>query len=210
MSAMIEKYLYDIDQSFAQKTDKDIKMIYAMVFFILVMFSYLLFWDSAEAEYNSAKEASTAVQAKITADKKYLVMNPESKIVKLNQDISTFTSNLESYKQENIFVKEEIEKIPELFYDEQIWGEFIDSVAENARKNDVKLNFFANRLAADKTKFGHVLNLEIKSEGKYKNLIRFVNSIEKSRLVVDIHDLNFSAKTDLRLDFNLSVWGITY
>ena len=50
MSDMIEKYLYDIDQSFAQKSEKDVKLIYMMVFVVLVMFSYLVFWESAEKD----------------------------------------------------------------------------------------------------------------------------------------------------------------
>ena len=113
-------------------------------------------------------------------------------------------------KSENIYIKAEIEKIPELFYDQETWGAFIDSIAESAKKNKVKLNFFANRLAADKTKFGHVLNLEIRAEAPYKNMVKFINEIEKSKLVVDLHDLDLVATEKLNLDLNLSVWGITY
>ena len=31
MTAIFEKFLYDIDQSFSQKSDKDIKLIYMML-----------------------------------------------------------------------------------------------------------------------------------------------------------------------------------
>ncbi|MEN8146374.1 MAG: hypothetical protein ABFR02_02000 [Campylobacterota bacterium] len=210
MSAMLEKYLYDIDQSFAQKSEKDVKMIYVMVFVVLVMFSYLVFWESSEKGYNEIKAASLKVQEKITKDKQYLLMHPESEIVRLNQDIAALNKKLVILKDENVYIKTEIEKIPELFYDQVTWGAFIDSIAENAKKNKVKLNYFANRLADDKTKFGHVLNLEIKAEAPYKNMVRFINAIEKSKLVVDLHDLDLEATTKLNLDLNLSVWGITY
>lgn len=210
MSAIIEKYLYDIDQSFAQKSEKDVKLIYGMVFVVFVMFSYLVFWESAEKGYNDIKAASLKVQDKIQVDKQYLMGHPESMIVNLNRDINTLNAKLVNLKEENVYIKTEIDKIPELFYDQAIWGGFIDSVAENARKNKVKLTFFANRLAADKTKFGHVLNLEIRAESDYKNIIRFMNAIEKSKLVVDLHDLELSADKKINLDLNLSVWGITY
>ncbi|WP_373034281.1 type 4a pilus biogenesis protein PilO, partial [Sulfurovum sp.] len=95
-------------------------------------------------------------------------------------------------------------------YDQETWGAFIDSIAENAKKYKVQLNFFANRLASDKTKFGHVLNLEIQAEATYKNMVNFINAIEKSKLVVDLHDMDLTATTKLNLDLNLSVWGITY
>jgi len=210
MSAIIEKYLYDIDQSFAEKSDKDVKLIYAMVFVALVTFSYLVFWDSAEKGYQDILAASKAVQEKITVDKQYLAQHPESQITKLNQEIAQLNQNLEMLKGENVYIKAEIEKIPELFYDEEIWGSFIDSIAEHARRNKVKLNFFSNKLAGDKTKFGHVLNINISSEGEYKNIMKFMNSIEKSKLVVDIHDLDMNASKKIELDLNLSVWGITY
>ena len=210
MSAVLEKYLYDIDQSFAQKSEKDVKMIYAMVFIVLVMFSYLVFWESSEKGYNDIKAASLKVQDKIAKDKQYLLVNPQSKITRLDQQINDLNKKLVVLKSENVYIKAEIEKIPELFYDQETWGAFIDSIAESARKNKVKLNFFANRLAADKTKFGHVLNLEIKAEAPYKNMVRFINEIEKSKLVVDLHDLELTATTKLDLDLKLSVWGITY
>ncbi len=210
MSAVLEKYLYDIDQSFAQKSEKDVKMIYAMVFIVLVMFSYLVFWESSEKGYNDIKAASLKVQDKIAKDKQYLLVNPQSKIVRLDQQINDLNKKLVILKSENVYIKAEIEKIPELFYDQETWGAFIDSIAESARKNKVKLNFFANRLASDKTKFGHVLNLEIKAEAPYKNMVRFINEIEKSKLVVDLHDLELTATTKLDLDLKLSVWGITY
>jgi len=210
MSAIIEKYLYDIDQSFAQKSEKDVKLIYGMVFVVLVMFSYLVFWESAEKGYNDIKAASLAVQDKIAIDKQYLLGHPQNVITKLDSDIKSLNAKLAYLKEENIYIKSEIDKIPELFYDQAIWGGFIDSVAESARKNKVKLNFFANRLASDKTKFGHVLNLEIKAQAEYKNMIKFMNAIEKSKLVVDLHDLELTADKKLNLELNLSVWGITY
>ncbi len=210
MSAMLEKYLYDIDQSFSQKSDKDVKMIYLMVFVVLVSLSYLLFWESSEQGYNAIVEARMKVEDKIAKDKQYLMMHPESEIVRLDKQIKDLNAKLVTLKDENAFIKAEIEKIPELFYDQETWGAFIDSVAENAKKYKVKLNFFANRLADDKTKFGHVLNLEIQAEAPYKNMVRFMNAIEKSKLVVDLHDMDLEATEKLNLDLKLSVWGITY
>ncbi|MCJ7765262.1 MAG: type 4a pilus biogenesis protein PilO [Thiovulaceae bacterium] len=210
MSAILEKYLYDIDQSFAQKSDKDIKLIYMMIFVIVVMFSYLVFWESSEKGYNEALAASQLVKAKIDTDKQYLMMHPESEIVRLDQQITKLNSALVSLKGENTYIKKEIESIPELFYDEAIWGQFIDSIAENAKKYSIKLNFFANRLASDKTKFGHVLNIEIQAEGSYRDMVKFINAIEKSTLVVDLHDMELKATDKLDLDLKLSVWGITY
>lgn len=210
MTAIFEKFLYDIDQSFSQKSDKDIKIIYMMIFVVLVTFSYLVFWETAEQGYKDAQAASLAVQDKINADRQYLLMHPEGEIVRLDQQIVELNSKYAALTSENTYIKAEIEKIPELYYDQETWGEFIDSIAEKAKVNKIKLNFFSNRLALDKTKFGHVLNIEIEAEGNYQNMVTFMNAIEKSKLVVDLHDLDLSAGKKLSLDLNLSVWGITY
>ncbi len=210
MTAIFEKFLYDIDQSFSQKSDKDIKLIYMMIFVVLVTFSYLVFWDTAEQGYKDAQAASLAVQDKINADRQYLLMHPEGEIVRLDQQITELNSKNAVLTSENAYIKAAIEKIPELYYDQETWGQFIDSIAEKAKVNKIKLNFFSNRLAMDKTKFGHVLNIEIEAEGRYQNMVTFMNAIEKSKLVVDLHDLDLKAGKELSLDLNLSVWGITY
>jgi hypothetical protein len=209
MSFSMEKYLYEIDQSFAEKSDRDIKLMYAMIFFAMLFVSYL-FWDSAEKGYHQAKEASLNVQQKINMDKQYLMVHPESEIAQIEAQIKVLEGQLIVLKDNNAYIKAKIEQISELFYDEQSWGEYIDSIAENAKKYNVKLNFFANRMAGDKNRFGHVLNIDVAAEGKYQNLLKFTDSVEKSFLVVDIHDMDFRADEKLYLDFNLSVWGITY
>lgn len=210
MSFSIEKYLYEIDQSFAQKSEKDIKLIYIMIIVVLTLGSYALFWDSAEQGYRHAKDASSAVQIKIELDNQYLAAHPESEIAQIDDQIKALEERLVVLKDNNAYIKFQIEQISELFYDEQSWGEYIDSIAGNAKKYHVKLNYFANRMADDKTKFGHVLNIDIAAEGRYQNLLKFINSIEKSFLVVDIHDLDFRSNKKLYTDLNLSVWGITY
>jgi len=40
--------------------------------------------------------------------------------------------------------------------------------------------------------------------------LKFINTLEQSELVVDIHHLKIDAKENLNTDLNISVWGITY
>ena len=58
--------------------------------------------------------------------------------------------------------------------------------------------------------FGHVLDINIQVSGNYQNTINFINSLERSDLVVDLHTLNMENKDGLHSDLNISVWGITY
>jgi len=58
--------------------------------------------------------------------------------------------------------------------------------------------------------FGHVLDISISATASYKNTLLFINSLEESYLVVDIHDLKIQPEDTLKSDLNISVWGITY
>jgi len=87
-------------------------------------------------------------------------------------------------------------------------GAYLDSVSRYARAYNVKLAKFGNTLQTDKSSFGHVLDINISSEGPYKNTLKFVNALEQSFLVVDLHDFNLSAEEKLKGNLNISVWGI--
>lgn len=69
---------------------------------------------------------------------------------------------------------------------------------------------FTNEYATNNTSFGHILDITLKTTGEYKNTLKFINSLEQSDLVVDIHDLGIKAEKSLNTDLNISVWGITY
>lgn len=95
-----------------------------------------------------------------------------------------------------------------MYYDEVVWGSYLDSVSKFARAYNVKLLLFGNTLTTDNSSFGHVLDISISAEGPFKNTLKFINALEQSHLVVDLHDINMSSDTKLKSDLNISVWGI--
>lgn len=181
-----------------------------MIFAAIFAFSYLLFWDSSEKSFNDMKNNITTIQNKINSDTRYLKYNPKSKIVKLDTEIKNAESEMLVFKDNNEYIKHKIESISSLIYDEQTWGEYLYSVSTNAQKNKIKIIDFTNKYALNKKSFGHILDISIKATGNYKNTLNFINSLEQSELVVDIHTLRIKAEETLNTDLNLSVWGITY
>ncbi|SFV50087.1 hypothetical protein MNB_SM-7-1511 [hydrothermal vent metagenome] len=206
----IEDYLHTIDIQLKDKTKKDIYMIYIMIFTGLFALSYLLFWDTSFKMFKDKQKSITAIQKKIEDDERFLKFNPPSVIKKLDDRIRKTKLEYIKYKDYNIYLKNRLEKIPFLLYDEQVWGDFINSVDTNAKKFRVKILELSNRYNDTGNSFGHVLDLTLKTKGKYKNVLKFINSLEESDLVVDVHDLNISANDYLESDINISVWGIKY
>ncbi len=206
----LEDFLEDIDKSFAEKEQREIYMTYVMIAAALIAASYLFLWDSAEQGYNKTLAQTKKIETKITDDKNFLKWNPESKISQLKADTVQYKKDFVTVKDQSEYIKYKIEQISSLYYDEQAWGEFIDSISENAKKYGLQLKYLSNDFSDDKTTFGHVLDIEIKTKGNFHKTMKFINSLEQSFLVVDVHDLNLSSSNQVDSDLQISVWGITY
>ena len=210
MKINIEDYLHSIDSAFKEKTQKDKYMAYLMIVAVVFAFSYLLFWDSSFEEFESTRAKVVSLEKKIKADKLYLQRNPESKIAKLEKDIVAINKEMLMHKDNNAYIKSKIETISSLIYDERAWGEYLHSISKNAQKYNVKILNFTNRYSNNKSSFGHILDISLKSTSNYKNTLKFINSLEQSDLVVDLHHLNIKAQSKLNTELKISVWGITY
>lgn len=210
MKINIENYLHQLDTYFKGKEQKDIKMMYIMIFAGLFAFSYLLFWDSAEADFEKISNEVPKVESKIAVDNNYLQMNPESKITALRNDIMLIEKKHLEVQEQNAYIKEKILTISSLIYDERAWGEYLHSISTNAKRYNINVINLTNKYADNKGAFGHVLDISISSNANFHNSLKFINSLEQSELVIDIHTININAKNKLESDLNISVWGITY
>ena len=210
MSFNIENQLYQIDQAFAEKDEKEVFMTYFLIAAVLIFVSYYFLWDPAKLGYDKELKVTQDLQQKIQTDNSYLNTHPETMITQIENDTKALEAQFTQYQDSNAYIKYQIEQISSLYYDEQAWGEYVDSIAENAKKYNIKIQEFSNEFAMNKEAFGHVLNIGVKSYGKYKNMLKYINSLEQSFLVVDIHDFSLNAGEKLNADLNISVWGITY
>jgi len=206
----LENYLYKLDFFFKEKTKKDIFILYIMIFSGIFFISYLYFWDITERLFQENKAKVIDISSKINNDKIFLQNNPKSKMILLDKDIMVAKIKLKENKNNNNYIKQKLEAISILFYDEEIWGAYLHSISLNAKKFNVKILDFTNHSVVGNTSFGHMLDINIKSTSNFNNTLRFINSLEQSDLVVDIHSLNIKATDRLETDLNLSVWGILY
>lgn len=204
----IEDYLYEIDQSLSLKSDRDKKMIFVMIFASLFAFSYLFLWESSEQSFNISQQKATEMENALTIDKGYLEANPQERIAQIEEETRQIEETHQQYIHYNEYIKMQLEQISSLYYDEKVWGAYLDSISKYARGYDVKLTQFGNTLTTDTSSFGHVLDITISSNANFKNTLKFINALEQSYLVVDLHDINMTADKKLKSDLNISVWGI--
>ncbi len=209
MSLNIENYLYDLDQTLSSKSERDKNLYFAMIFMGLFTFSYALFWDSSEASFKASHEVAEKMKKDLDTDEAYLKTYPLESITQIEEKTKAIGVEHQHYIQYNTYIKERLEQISSLYYDKVVWGAYLDSVSKYAKMYDVQLTQFGNTLTTDNnSSFGHVLDISVSSEGGFKNTIKFINALEQSSLVVDLHDMNMTADTKLQSDLNISVWGI--
>lgn len=210
MKINFEDYLHKIDLAFKNKAQKELYMTYIIVILSIFAFSYLLFWDSSFEGFEQTRRNVTTLESKINSDTRYLQYNPASKITQLDKEIQKINTEVAQATDNNAYIKSKIETIASLIYDERSWGKYIDSISTNAQKYNVKLLNLTNKYAKADSSFGHILDISVKSTANFANTLKFINSLEQSDLVVDIHDFSIDANNSLNSDLNISVWGITY
>lgn len=207
---MIEETLQGIDSFFKEKSQKDTYMVYIMIIIIFSALAYP-FYDSSTNEFKSVKDKVTQVAAKIDADKIYLKVHTEAMIFKLGEEIVALDKDLTVLKNQNSYIKEKIEAISSLIYNEEAWGEYLNSISIHAKIHNIKILNFVNTYSLhNEASFGHVLDISLNITGDYLNIVKFINSLEQSELVVDVHDLDIKAQDALNTKIDVSVWGITY
>lgn len=210
MRIALETFLHKLDLALQQKSKSEIQMIYVMIFGAIFAFSYLLFWESSFDQFQKKQDSINNLKTKINIEKIYLKVNPIQKIAKLQNDIKKLNAKIVEYKDTNNYIKNKIKAISSLIYDEVSWGEYLYSISKNAKKHNVEIINFTNSIAENKGEFGHILDISLQSYANYKDSLLFINSLEQSSLVVDIHTLSIKSDDGLYSDINLSVWGITY
>ncbi len=208
----IEDYLHAIDEKLKDKSQKDLYMIYIMIAASIFAFSYLLFWDMSLKSFEKKVKQTEEISRKIDNDKTFLKFNTPQVVAALDNKIKTEEKKYIEYKDYNTYIKTKLEQIPFLLYDETVWGDFLNSIDKKALRYNVKLLHLSNDYTQTGAAFGHVLDLSLTLQGKYKNTLLFLNALETSDLVVDVHDINISTTSKKKLvsDLNISVWGIRY
>lgn len=206
----LEDILGNIDKSFAQKKQQEVYMTYIIIAGALIALSYLFLWDSAEQGYKITLAETKKIEKNILDDTNFLKWNPESKIAQLKAQTDKYKQEFVGLKDQSEYIKFKIEEISSLYYDEQAWGEFIDSISENAKKYGLQLQYLSNEFSNDKNTFGHVLDIELKVKGNFQRTMKFINALEQSFLVVDIHNVELVASDKIDSTLKISVWGMTY
>ena len=215
MKAIIN-VLDSLDETFEEKSENERWAVIFMVFVALGAISYYLFYPFAEAKYKTAVKTNKKLKKSITKQKQYLQSitvggNIEFYVNKYSDDIVNLEKSITTSEDEVSFITTNLEELSPLLFNKESWSKFLNSITKQARNQDVHINYIENNYVDNNGSFGHVLQISVGCTSQYKEIVKFVNQLEKSVLVTDVYGSHlYLDKNDtvVSADINISVWGL--
>jgi len=212
----IVNILNQLDEYFEDKSENEKWMMIGLIAVVIGYASYSLFYPFAEEKYNTAKQKSKKIQKSIQTNKQYLqgiTVNGDIEfyVKKYSNDIKKLEKNIDNSNDEITFISTNLEKLSPLLFNKESWSKFLNSITKQAKKQAVNIDYIENNYVDNNGSFGHVLQISVGCYGQYKQIVKFVNQLEKSVLVTDIYGSHlYLDKNDtvVSADINISVWGI--
>jgi len=217
MKAWIDT-LNKLDEFFEPKSDNEKWMSIGMIFVVIGYMAYSLFLPYAEDRYNASDREKKKLQKSIITHKEYLKSitingDREFYIKKYDRDIKVLKKKITTANDDISFISSSLEELSDLMFNKENWSKFLNSIAQQAKKQNVNINYIENQYVDNNGSFGHVLQIAVGCDGSYKNIAKFVNQLEKNVLVTDIYGTHIyldKNNTTTAADINISVWGINH
>lgn len=211
-----DKLFEKIDLALKDKRSSELSIIYAGIFIIIATIAYLYVFPLSKNVLEQAKRDTNTMKSKIAKEKNYIRSKTVAGdkffyIKKAKQKIKIAKDQLQSTIFANGYIDTKLRKLSYLLYNDINWASFIDDITRNAKKYGVSINFIKNQFnPLNYKKVEQALDIEVDANGNFNNIIKFINSIEESKLVVDVHSLTMDIKKTIHVDFKIAVWGIKY
>ena len=98
-------------------------------------------------------------------------------------------------------------------FNQERWAAFLDNLSKNAETDNVKIySIESEQKSIQGNEPQEVLKVTMDIEGKFNNVLKYINDIEESVVVVDVNGLDINATKDSKVGgkLKISVWGMEY
>jgi len=207
-----------LDEFFEQKSENEKWMMIGMMAVVIGYVSYTFFYPYAEEKYKAAKHQNGVLKKSIIKNKQYLQSitqngDREFYVKKYDKKIKSIDKQITQANDDISFISTNLDELSPLLFNKESWSKFLNSITKQAKKQVVEINYIQNNYVDNNGSFGHVLQIGVGCSGSYKNIVKFVNQLEKSVLVTDIYGSHLYLDrndTVVSADINISVWGVNH
>jgi hypothetical protein len=205
-----------MDDFFSTKQESEKWLIIIGIGFLIAFLSFSYFYPYAKKQYDRSQAEKQRLQKSIAESKNYLDSisrngDRDYKVKEYDMQIASKKSVISDLNKKIVYIQGKIEELTPLLFNEKSWSNFINSISETARINDVDVRYITNKYVTGKESFGHVLEVTFGGRSGFSNLVHFVHDIEQNDLVTDIYASQFSGTSEgVNADINISVWGVNH
>lgn len=138
----------------------------------------------------------------VNGDRDYMVKKLDKKIVEKRRDLNDNRAKLRK-------LDGAMKRLNGVLYTKGNWSKFLHNIATKAKDSNLKVFSITNTVLDQNGTFAKVLDIDIKCQGKYGEILSFMNDLEQTKLVANVTRVKLTATdSDPKADIKLSVWGI--
>ena len=201
-----------IDAFFAEKKPSEASLLYfgAALFVGFLVYQFVFLETDKNLKITESNLAS--VKKKVDEERRYLSLNTPARLQQLKNDVEAKYAEYDDANYKISYVDNTLTELSYLLFDDENWASFVDDISRLAKKYKVEIQEIANKFYEPTfQKITHVVEIDIKSKGNFSNMVKFLNEIEESQMVIDVHQIEITKPDDkLEGHFKIAVWGMKY
>lgn len=211
--------LDQLDQWFASKGNSANNYFYIALLFVGVVAYFILSSYADPYLEESETNLSTATTKLEGAQREYNEFfggDPDAFVNNKRNILNGARTNLKNINDERGYLDDKLKEISKLTYNEKNWAKFMDSLSTIAENNNIKIYAIHSdrREPSIKQIFQPeaLLDIDVKFEGAFSNVLRYINLIEQSEMIVDVNKMDINATKNGKIggSIGISIWGVNY
>nr|WP_315083138.1 hypothetical protein [uncultured Campylobacter sp.] len=211
--------LDQLDQWFASKGNSANNYFYIALLFVGLVAYFILSNYADPYLEESETNLSTATTKLEGAQREYNEFfggDPKAFVDNKRNILNGAKTNLNNIIEERGYLDDKLNEISKLTYNEKNWAKFMDSLSTIAENNNIKIYAIHSdrREPSIKQIFQPeaLLDIDVKFEGAFSNVLRYINLIEQSEMIVDVNKMDINATKNGKIggSIGISIWGVNY
>lgn len=217
---MRKESIFDkIDNYFGAKSDSEASTVMGVIALAiggLLMFAF--FKDTKEYKEKQESRLQTAITNLNSAQSRLNTQSGgtqdhEFTVKQKNNELRQEKNKLADLRNINAHLDAKLRDSASVTFNQERWAAFLDNLSKNAETDNVKIySIESEQKSIQGNEPQEVLKVTMDIEGKFNNVLKYINDIEESVVVVDVNGLDINATKDSKVGgkLKISVWGMEY
>ncbi len=205
-----------IDDYLKNKKSSELSLVFLMVFVGIGFVLYSTLYPVTEKILKKTQNSHKNIKSKLSQERAYLksvTMNGNKNYVinKMHLEVNKQKNILKDIKYRNVYVDKKLKELSYLLFNDKNWARFLDSIAYVAQKYGVEITLIDNQFYKPTLQeIKQVLTVKVNFNGEFKNILKFINELEESDLVIDINNFDLKSSDTITGAIDIAVWGMKY